>query len=150
MKKTDVGVDNLRVKLSHQQQRHFRNEISKVQIEISQELEECNRELKSLGQVKEIEEQMRVELQRLCGESSKLIDLAVEGNYKDPNFFPRAIVGEKTPIERLRVCVVEQNSQFAHDIRHFGRKVDLTDNADAKSTNSSVESLARRRMTRYE
>lgn len=150
LKKTDVGVDNLRVKLSHQQQRHFRNEIPKVQIEIAQELEECNRELENLGQGKETEEQMRVELQRLCGESSKLIDLAVEGNYKDPNFFPRATVGEKTPIERLRVCVVEQNSQFAHDIRHFGRKIDLTDDADAKSTNRSVESLARRRMTRYE
>lgn len=150
LKKTDVGVDNLRVKLSHQQQRHFRNEIPKVQIEIAQELEECNRELENLGQGKETEEQMRVELQRLCGESSKLIDLAVEGNYKDPNFFPRATAGEKTPIERLRVCVVEQNSQFAHDIRHFGRKIDLTDDADAKCTNGSVESSARRRMTRYE
>lgn len=95
MKKTDVGVDNLRVKLSHQQQRHFRNEIPKVQVEIAQELEECNRELESLGQVKEIEEQMRVELQRLCGESSKLIDLAVEGNYKDPNFFPAPSSGRK-------------------------------------------------------
>lgn len=149
LKKTDVGVDNLRVKLSHQQQRHFRNEIPKVQVEIAQELEECNRELENLGQGKETEEQMRLELQRLCGESSKLIDLAVEGNYKDPNFFPRASVGEKTPIERLRVCVVEQNSQFAHDIRHFGRKIDLTDDADARSTNGSV-GLARRRMTRYE
>lgn len=107
MKKTDVGVDNLRVKLSRQQQRHFRNEIPKVQKDIAQELEECNRELGSLGQGKDTEEQMRVELQRLCGESSKLIDLAVEGNYKDPNSFPRATIGEKTPIERLRVCVVE-------------------------------------------
>lgn len=150
LKKTDVGVENLRVKLSHQQQRHFRNEIPKVQIEIAQELEECSRELENLGQGKDTEEQMRVELQRLCGESSKLIDLAVDGNYKDPNFFPRATVGEKTPIERLRVCIVEQNSQFAHDIRHFGRNIDLTDDADAKNTNGNVQNLARRSMTRYE
>lgn len=150
LKKTDIGVDNLRVKLSHQQQRHFRNEIPKVQTEIAQEPEECNRELEKLGQGKETEEQMRVELQRLCGGSSKLIGLAVEGNYKDPNFFPRATVGEKTPIERLRVSVIEQNSQFAHDIRYFGRKIELTDDADVKSTNGSVESSGRRRMTRYE
>lgn len=150
LKKTNVGVDSLRSKLSQQQQRHFRNEIPKVQNEIAQELEECNRELENLGQGKDTEEQMRVELQRLCGESCKLIDLAVEGNYKDAKFFPRAAIGEKTPIERLRVCVVEQNCHFAHDICRFGQKIDLTDDAGAKSTDGNTGSLARQSMTRYE
>jgi GTPase SAR1 family protein len=119
------GVRALMQKLSVQLQQHIGKHIHVLRKQIQKALDDCEAELKSLGNAKDTPEEMRIELVELFSASKELVIPAVYGFYKNPpkkNFFRVTADPRGTPAQNLRARATEENDRFAMRIRAHGRK----------------------------
>ncbi|KAK3329902.1 P-loop containing nucleoside triphosphate hydrolase protein [Apodospora peruviana] len=123
------GTSALKQQLSLQLQRHIGRHVNTLRKQIQKSLDDCESELKSLGNGKDTPEEMRVELVELFSDSKELVIPAVYGFYKNPprkNFFRVTADPKGTPAQNLRARSTEENDRFATRIRAQGRKLTLS------------------------
>ncbi|KAK3309782.1 P-loop containing nucleoside triphosphate hydrolase protein [Chaetomium strumarium] len=123
------GVRALMQKLSVQLQQHIGKHIHVLRKQIQKALDDCEAELKSLGNAKDTPEEMRIELVELFSGSKELVIPAVYGFYKNPpkkNFFRVTADPRGTPAQNLRARATEENDRFAMRIRAHGRKFNFS------------------------
>lgn len=125
------GVLSLQQKLSSQLQRHIGKHVKQLRRQIQQALDECDGQLKEMGQGKETVEEMRFEMGELFAASHNLVTPAVNGNYKNPfgeRFFARQSQPRGTPSQKLRARVREESERFSRRFRQHGRRVNFATN----------------------
>ncbi|KAK3335857.1 P-loop containing nucleoside triphosphate hydrolase protein [Cercophora scortea] len=131
------GASALKQKLSTQLQRHIGKHVNILRRQIQKALDECETELKSLGNGKDTPGEMRVELVEMFSASKELVIPAVYGFYKNPpkkNFFRVTADPKGTPSQNLRARAAEENDRFALRIRAQGRKLDFHASNSTPST----------------
>jgi GTPase SAR1 family protein len=119
------GSNALMRKLSTQLQQHIGKHVHILRKQIQKALDDCDAELKSLGDAKDTPEEMRTELVELFSASKELVIPAVYGFYKNPpkkNFFRVTADPRGTPAQNLRARATEENDRFSMRIRAHGRK----------------------------
>ncbi len=122
---TQCGSNALMQKLSMQLQQHIGKHVHVLRQQIQRALDDCEAELKSLGDAKDTPEEMRTELVDLFSTSKELVIPAVYGFYKNPpkkNFFRVTADPRGTPAQNLRARATEENDRFAMRVRAHGRK----------------------------
>jgi Dynamin family/Dynamin central region len=120
---SQLGVEQLRKKLSTQLIRHIANEVFKVQGDIERQLNQCKDKLKGLGPGLDTVDKMRQELQNLCKRSGSLTREAVQGHGINPlgeDFFPRFNDKTKKFARNLRSRVVILNETFSDNLEKYG------------------------------
>ncbi|KAL2154573.1 hypothetical protein VTH82DRAFT_3249 [Thermothelomyces myriococcoides] len=140
------GAVALMQQLSVQLQRHIGRHVHVLRKQIQKALDDCEAELKSLGDAKETPEEMRTELVELFSASKELVIPAVYGFYKNPpkkNFFRVTADPRGTPAQNLRARAAEENDRFAMRVRAHGRKLSF-------STDSSPGNNAKRDFVKEE
>ncbi|KAL2180622.1 P-loop containing nucleoside triphosphate hydrolase protein [Thermothelomyces heterothallicus CBS 202.75] len=143
---SNCGAIALMRQLSLQLQRHIGRHVHVLRKQIQKALDDCEAELKSLGDAKDTPEEMRTELVELFSASKELVIPAVYGFYKNPpkkNFFRVTADPRGTPAQNLRARAAEENDRFAMGVRAHGRKL-------AFSTDSSPDSSAKREFVKQE
>jgi GTPase SAR1 family protein len=139
------GAGALMQKLSVQLQQHIGKHVHVLRKQIQKALDDCEAELKSLGDAKDTPEEMRIELVEIFSASKELVIPAVYGFYKNPpkkNFFRVAADPRGTPAQNLRARATEENDRFAMRIRAHGRKFNFsasTPNAPGKAPGDGVK-----------
>jgi len=148
------GANALKQKLGVQLQQHIGKHIRALRREIQKALDDCEKELKSLGTGKDTVEEMRDQLVGLFEESSHLVKPAVDGTYKNPSgisFFPQSVDPKGTPAQKLRARAVEENKQFAERVRTQGHSVNLISDADSLLTRlKKIGSVSKEEYARKE
>ncbi|KAK4226821.1 P-loop containing nucleoside triphosphate hydrolase protein [Podospora fimiseda] len=123
------GTRALMQKLSVQLQHHIGKHVHILRTQIQKALDDCEAELRSLGEGKDTVGEMRIELVELFSASKELVIPAVYGFYKNPpkkNFFRVTADPRGTPAQNLRARATEENDRFSQRIRAHGRKFTFT------------------------
>ncbi|KAK4239416.1 P-loop containing nucleoside triphosphate hydrolase protein [Achaetomium macrosporum] len=147
------GAGALMQKLSVQLQQHIGKHIHVLRKQIQKALDDCEAELKSLGNAKDTPEEMRIELVELFSASKELVIPAVYGFYKNPpkkSFFRVTADPRGTPAQNLRARATEENDRFAMRIRAHGRKFDFSTPASPASGEQVPENGIKRGFIRRE
>lgn len=104
------GVDALKRKLSEQLQRHIGRHLGGLRRQIQTALDNCESELRQLGEGKDTPEEMKMELVELFSSSKELVIPALLGFYKNPprkTFFRSTADPNGTPASNLRARAIE-------------------------------------------
>jgi hypothetical protein len=141
---SQLGVEELRKKLSTQLIRHIANEVVKVQGDIDKQLQQCNDKLSEIGPGFEHLDQMRQELINLCKRSGSLTREATIGSGLNPlgeDFFPRFNDGKRFA-RNLRSRVVIMNENFSDTMEKSGSMylIDGGKTVDGKKPAASIKS----------
>ncbi|KAE8448873.1 hypothetical protein EG329_008875 [Mollisiaceae sp. DMI_Dod_QoI] len=147
------GATALKQKLSTQLQRHIGKHVKALRKEINKALDECDSELKMMGEGKDTIEEMREELVQLCSDSKDLVNPAVHGTYKNPasrSFFPSMVDQKGTPPQNLRARAVEENQKFARRVRDLGHKLNFSSSADPSANINRPGGLSKEEYARRE
>ncbi|KAK4098575.1 hypothetical protein N658DRAFT_431692 [Parathielavia hyrcaniae] len=140
------GASALMQKLSVQLQQHIGKHVHVLRKQVQKALDECEAELRSLGDAKDTPEEMRIELVELFSASKELVIPAVYGFYKNPpkkNFFRVAADSRGTPAQNLRARATEENGRFATRIRAHGRKLNFSASAPHAPGEAPVDGVKR-------
>ncbi|GFF25411.1 interferon-induced GTP-binding protein Mx1 [Aspergillus udagawae] len=116
-----VGIDNLRVFMQDLLDRHIERELPKVRKDVTQLLNEINKELMDLGTQRTSPAQIRMYLIRIGTDFQNLVRAGVEGIYGARDGFFLEINGEKDH-HRLRAAIHMENGRFANYMRQHGQK----------------------------
>jgi hypothetical protein len=116
-----VGIDNLRVFMQDLLDRHIERELPKVRKDVTQLLNEINKELMDLGTQRTSPAQIRMYLIRIGTDFQNLVRAGVEGIYGARDGFFHEINGEKDH-HRLRAAIHMENGRFANYMRQHGQK----------------------------
>ncbi|KAH6619393.1 P-loop containing nucleoside triphosphate hydrolase protein [Chaetomium sp. MPI-SDFR-AT-0129] len=141
------GAGALMRKLSMQLQQHIGKHVHVLRKQIQKALDECEGELKSLGDAKDTPEEMRTELVELFSSSKELVIPAVYGFYKNPpkkNFFRVTADPRGTPAQNLRARAAEENDRFSTRVRAHGRKFGFSASAAHTSGEATPVNSAKR------
>lgn len=147
------GAGALMRKLSTQLQQHIGKHVHVLRKQIQKALDDCEAELKSLGDAKDTPEEMRTELVELFSSSKELVIPAVYGFYKNPpkkNFFRVTADPRGTPAQNLRARATEENDRFSTRIRAHGRKFTFSPSASLAPGESAPEDSAKRDFVKQE
>ncbi|KAL2193704.1 P-loop containing nucleoside triphosphate hydrolase protein [Corynascus similis CBS 632.67] len=147
------GAGALMQKLSLQLQQHIGKHVHVLRKQIQKALDDCEAELKSLGDAKDTPEEMRTELVELFSSSKELVIPAVYGFYKNPpkkNFFRVTADPRGTPAQNLRARAAEENDRFSMRIRAHGRKLTFSPPAPQAAEEPSPENIAKREFVKQE
>jgi GTPase SAR1 family protein len=119
LNKNQLGVNNLRDRLSKLLERHIRDEMPKLMDEIKDKLAEAKQERDRLGDARPDTKSQRDYLTKLSGRFTSLVEYALNGQYdNDTSFFPEDSEAGDTHL--LRASVRRQNQQFYANMRHSG------------------------------
>jgi GTPase SAR1 family protein len=132
LEQSQLGVEELRKKLSTQLIRHIANEVFKVQGDIDKQLSQVQGKLKELGPGFTTIAEMRAELQQLCKRSGSLTREAVQGHGINPlgeDFFPKYNDKSRKFARNLRSRVVIMNEAFNDNMEKFGAAYIIRENA---------------------
>lgn len=148
--KANVGIDALRVRLSHLLFEHVKNELPRLQKELESALQAARSELKTLGTTRSTAEECRAFLTQLNMECYEICRAAVDGNYEHRHFNLVSDAAESfsastaatVPFRRLRACVQINNSQFSETLEAKGHKYGIGSHSSSKS--SSPRALSRK------
>lgn len=148
--KANVGIDALRVRLSHLLFEHVKNELPRLQKELECALQAAQSELKTLGTTRSTAEECRAFLTQLNMECYEICRAAVDGNYEHRHFNLVSDAAESfsasaaatVPFRRLRACVQINNSQFSETLEAKGHKYEIGSHSSSKS--SSPRALSRK------
>lgn len=148
--KANVGIDALRVRLSHLLFEHVKNELPRLQKELECALQAAQSELKTLGTTRSTAEECRAFLTQLNMECYEICRAAVDGNYDHRHFNLVSDAAESfnastaatVPFRRLRACVQINNSQFSETLEAKGHKYEIDSHSSSKS--SSPRALSRK------
>ncbi|KAK3300679.1 P-loop containing nucleoside triphosphate hydrolase protein [Chaetomium fimeti] len=147
------GASALMRKLSTQLQQHIGKHVHVLRKQIQKALDDCEAELKSLGDAKDTPEEMRTELVELFSSSKELVIPAVYGFYKNPpkkNFFRVTADPRGTPAQNLRARATEENDRFSTRIRAHGRKFVFSTSAPVAPGEPAPENSAKREFVKQE
>lgn len=147
------GAGALMRKLSTQLQQHIGKHVHVLRKQIQKALDDCEAELKSLGDAKDTPEEMRTELVELFSSSKELVIPAVYGFYKNPpkkNFFRVTADPRGTPAQNLRARATEENDRFSTRIRAHGRKFTFSPSASLAPGESAPKDSAKRDFVKQE
>ncbi|KAH6650435.1 P-loop containing nucleoside triphosphate hydrolase protein [Chaetomium tenue] len=147
------GAGALMRKLSTQLQQHIGKHVHILRRQIQKALDDCEAELKSLGDAKDTPEEMRTELVELFSSSKELVIPAVYGFYKNPpkkNFFRVTADPRGTPAQNLRARATEENDRFSTRIRAHGRKFTFSPSAALAPGEPAPENSAKRDFVKQE
>jgi len=147
------GTKALMQKLSTQLQHHIGKHVHILRAQIQKALDDCEAELKSLGEGKDTPQEMRIELVELFSASKELVIPAVYGFYKNPprkNFFRVTADPRGTPAQNLRARATEENDRFSQRIRAHGRKLTFSDPTPQDSGEQSPIHNAKREFVTQE
>jgi GTPase SAR1 family protein len=147
------GAGALMRKLSTQLQQHIGKHVHVLRKQIQKALDDCEAELRSLGDAKDTPEEMRTELVELFSSSKELVIPAVYGFYKNPpkkNFFRVTADPRGTPAQNLRARATEENDRFSTRIRAHGRKFTFSPSATLAPGESPPENNAKRDFVKQE
>ncbi|KAF4636651.1 hypothetical protein G7Y89_g1436 [Cudoniella acicularis] len=147
------GATALKQKLSVQLQRHIGKHVKVLRKEINKSLDECETELKTIGEGRDSVKEMREDLAQLCADSKDLVNPAVHGTYKNPagkSFFPSMVDQKGTPPQNLRARAVEENQKFARRVRDLGHKFNFSSSVDPSATVNRPEGLSKEEYARRE
>lgn len=141
--KENVGIDALRVKLSHLLLEHIRNELPRLRADLENALTSAQSELKKLGQSRSTIAECRAFMADLNMGCYVLCKAGLGGHY-DQDYFQLSSddtggSSAKLPISRLRALIQFSNKNFSDDIRRRGHKyqfeerkgTDADDNGDS-------------------
>ncbi|EAQ92986.1 hypothetical protein CHGG_01221 [Chaetomium globosum CBS 148.51] len=147
------GAGALMRKLSTQLQQHIGKHVHVLRRQIQKALDDCEAELKSLGDAKDTPEEMRTELVELFSSSKELVIPAVYGFYKNPpkkTFFRVTADPRGTPAQNLRARATEENDRFSTRIRAHGRKFTFSPSAQLAPGEPAPEDSAKRDFVKQE
>lgn len=158
------GVDALKRKLSEQLQRHIGRHLGGLRRQIQTALDNCDSELRQLGEGKDTVDEMKIELVELFSSSKELVIPALMGFYKNPpkkTFFRSTADPNGTPASNLRARAIEENERFSDRVRSQGRKFSFAANgrtssnsdtnpSNSPSTSKSTDSSAKRAFVERE
>ncbi|KAH6854073.1 P-loop containing nucleoside triphosphate hydrolase protein [Chaetomium sp. MPI-CAGE-AT-0009] len=147
------GASALMRKLSTQLQLHIGKHVHILRKQIQKALDDCEAELKNLGDAKDTPEEMRTELVELFSSSKELVIPAVYGFYKNPpkkNFFRVTADPRGTPAQNLRARATEENDRFSTRIRAHGRKFVFSTAAPLTPGEPAPENSAKRDFVKQE
>ncbi|TLS27122.1 hypothetical protein PpBr36_04965 [Pyricularia pennisetigena] len=136
------GVDALKRKLSEQLQRHIGRHLGGLRRQIQTALDNCESELRQLGEGKDTPEEMKIELVELFSSSKELVIPALLGFYKNPpkkTFFRSTADPNGTPASNLRARAIEENERFSNRVRSQGRKFSFAANSNHQANNSNTD-----------
>lgn len=151
---TMCGAAALKQKLSVQLQRHIGKHVRTLQKEIQKAHDDCEAELRLLGNGKDTVEEMKEELVQLCSDSKDLVTPAVHGTYTNPpgkSFFPRSVDRKGTPPQKLRARAVEENRRFAERVQIQGQKLRFSSESDSQMTKGNkLGNVSKKEFSRNE
>ncbi|KAK6531816.1 hypothetical protein TWF694_002983 [Orbilia ellipsospora] len=120
-----VGVGSLRNRLSIVLRDHLKRELPDLRNELNIILSKTNEELSHFGKSRATLLEQRQYLMTVAMEVYQLTTAAIRGQYEHPFFGSIAInsmVNEEENTVRLRATIQELNSEFARNMRLYGRK----------------------------
>lgn len=132
----NVGIDALRVRLSHLLLEHVKKELPRLRTDLENTLASAQNELKVLGVSRSTLVECRAFLAELNMGCYELCKAGLGGHYDQDYFqfrFGETVEdNEKLPTKRLRAIVQDSNNRFSEDLRKNGHKYQLLMNKDAE------------------
>ncbi|THY03437.1 hypothetical protein D6D03_04419 [Aureobasidium pullulans] len=126
----NIGVSALKERLATLLYKHVQTAIPHLQKSLNEKLEEVTNKLDELGPGRGTVLEHRGLLVDIASKFQRLVDVAVDGNYKKDPFFgmsPRKQPAEiDTDGRRLRAHVQEAHGQFSVAIRRHGSRFKIT------------------------
>ncbi|KAI1080797.1 interferon-induced GTP-binding protein Mx [Whalleya microplaca] len=140
-----IGIDALRVRLSHLLLEHVKNELPRLRKDLKTALRTSKEELTLLGDPRSTAFECREYLARINMDCYEICKAGLQGNYEHEYF--KAGAGEpfslksKSTIARLRAAVQYINQEFAAKIRLTGHKYHIMsyDSGDEPSADKPSE-----------
>lgn len=129
--KEHVGIDTLRVRLSHLLFEHVRKELPRLQDDLENVLNIAQNELHLLGESRSTAMECRAFLARLNMECYKICQAGLQGNYDNDYFKVGAgldeefSLNESSTIRRIRAAIQYANTTFADEFRKKGHKYQI-------------------------
>ncbi|KAF1981971.1 hypothetical protein K402DRAFT_215863 [Aulographum hederae CBS 113979] len=125
IKKEDLGIDSLRVKLSALLYSHLKKELPSLQQELELKYSETVLNLERLGESRQERKQQKRYLTQASIQFTRIAEAAVDGHYEH-KFFGHSNVSEAihhvSNLKRLRAIVQHLNMQFSRQMGKFGAK----------------------------
>ncbi|CAJ2509310.1 Uu.00g143360.m01.CDS01 [Anthostomella pinea] len=127
--KETVGIDALRVRLSHLLFEHVKNELPRLKDDLERALEAAMNDMKILGDARSTVADCRAYLVQLSMDCHEICKAALNGNYEHDYF--KAGSGEPfsldsgSTIARFRAVVQYMNKRFADHLRTEGHKYQI-------------------------
>lgn len=128
----DVGIDMLRVKLSHLLFDHVKKELPRLQDDLEHYLKTAQDELRLLGASRSTPAECRMSLTQLAMDCHELCQAGLEGQYRGSDFFkhddgfPADFSLNRTcTTARIRAAIQTANTSFADELRRMGHKYQI-------------------------
>lgn len=128
--KENVGIDALRVKLSHLLFDHVKKELPRLQDDLENALKSAQDELHLLGESRSTVAECRTFLAQLNMDCHDICKAGLGGHYEHDHF--RAVIDEtfslksSSTIARIRAAVQYANTVFSDEFRKTGHKYQIT------------------------
>lgn len=143
--KENLGIDNLRVKLSQLLFEHVKKELPRLQADLEAALKSAEDELQLLGMPRSTEEECRDFFTDLNLKSFEICKAGVSGHYEHEWFKEGKFTLKDCdiPIQRLRAIVQWANTKFSDRFRRKGHKYEFCMDAPIPPRTKSPTKLSR-------
>lgn len=125
----NVGIDTLRMRLSHLLFEHVKNELPHLNTELETALGASKRELALLGTSRSTAEECRTYLAQLSMNCHTICKAGLQGNYDDSYFKCDSdesfSLTSRDTVARLRAALQYANASFEEALRTRGHKYDI-------------------------
>lgn len=125
-----LGIDTLRVRLSHLLFNHVKNELPRLMGDLDVALESSKRDMEPFGSSRSTVAECRQYLAQLSMDCHEVCKAASKGHYEHEYFKTKDggefIFSKKSTIARLRATVQHWNNKFSEDIRTKGHKYQIS------------------------
>lgn len=140
--KDNIGIDNLRKRLSKVLFEHIKNELPKLRKDLDTTPDESKKQLHQMGIDRSTPSECKAYLSQLSQEYWAICKDAVNGHYENEYFLQdidnNFALESSSTIRRTRAVVQTLNSRFARDIELRGHKYSIKDVAVASSVSSDT------------
>ncbi|KAI1124878.1 interferon-induced GTP-binding protein Mx [Nemania abortiva] len=138
-----VGIDNLRVRLSHLLLDHGKAELPRLSDDVERFLQKDKDEIALLGNPRATISECRTYLAQLSMACHDICKAGVQGTYHNDFFrFGREVsfsLESAASTRRLRAAVQFMNSEFARELRIKGHKYDIREKPSSPASPSHIE-----------
>lgn len=144
--KEDLGVEALRVKLSHLLFEHVKNELPRLQLDLEEALKSTEDELELLGKPRSTDAECREFFADLNLRSFELCKAGVSGHYEH-NWFKQdksPLKDCNIPVRRIRAIIQWANTKFADEFKRKGHKYEIDLNKSKSETSRNPKVLSKK------
>lgn len=149
----NVGIDALRVKLSHLLFDHVKKELPRLQHDLEKALTTAQSELRLLGESRSTVAECRAFLAQLNMDCHEICKAGLHGNYEHDHFKVETdeefSLNSSSTVARIRAAVQYANTTFADDFRKRGHKYQIQSTAEPEALDpipGDAETKARPRI----